>query len=144
MMWRVHHNDRQLMIMCSVLISCCVCRRPSWTPKTQPNGSSAVVWLSFWFSTRFTRKKLDHSPGSYLYRGNSTQQGFFFIFLRRGKKLKIQRRLRRAFFAFGIRQLFLLIFEMGDFFRGGGKKVSRFLVGEFPPTSGKKKHWTAP
>ena len=26
--------------------------------KTQPNGSSAVVWLSFWFSTRFTRKNL--------------------------------------------------------------------------------------
>ena len=24
--------------------------------KTQPNGSSAVVLLSFWFSTRFTRK----------------------------------------------------------------------------------------
>ena len=45
----------------------CVCRRPSWIPKTQPNGSSAVVWLSFWFSTRFTRKKLDHCPGIYLY-----------------------------------------------------------------------------
>ena len=27
-----------------------------------------VVWLSFWFSTRFTRKKLDHSCGIYLYR----------------------------------------------------------------------------
>ena len=40
-----------------VIISACVCRRPSWTPKTQPNGSSAVVWLSFWCSTRFTRKK---------------------------------------------------------------------------------------
>ena len=35
-----------------VLISACVCRRAS-----QPNGSSAVVWLSFWCSTRFTRKK---------------------------------------------------------------------------------------
>ena len=55
------------MIMCSVLISYCVCRRPSWTPKTQPNGSSAVVWLSFWCSTRFTRKKLDQSRGTYLY-----------------------------------------------------------------------------
>ena len=55
------------MIMCSVLISYCVCRRPSWKPKTQPNGSSAVVWLSFWFSTRFTRKTLDHSRGTYLY-----------------------------------------------------------------------------
>ena len=30
--------------MCSVLISCCVCRRPSWKPKTQPNGSS-VGWV---------------------------------------------------------------------------------------------------
>ena len=28
---------------------------------------SAVVWLSFWFSTRFTKKKLDHSSGIYLY-----------------------------------------------------------------------------
>ena len=55
------------MIMCSVLSSYCVCRRPSWKPKTQPNGSSAVVWLSFWFSTRFTRKILDHSRGTYLY-----------------------------------------------------------------------------
>ena len=43
-----------------VLISACVCRRPSWTPKTQPNDSSAVVWLSFWCSTRFTRKKVGY------------------------------------------------------------------------------------
>ena len=55
------------MIMFPVFISDCVCRRPSWKPKTQPNGSSAVVWLSFWFSTRFTRKKLDYSIASYLY-----------------------------------------------------------------------------
>ena len=55
------------MIICSVLISHCVCRRPSWKPKTQPNGSSAVVWLSFWFSTGFTRKKLGLSCGIYLY-----------------------------------------------------------------------------
>ena len=64
------------MIMCSVLISDCVCRRPSWKPKTQPNGSSAVVWLSFWFSTRFTGKKLGHSSGIYLYR-------IFFYFWKR-------------------------------------------------------------
>ena len=64
---RLQHDNRQLMIMSSVLISYCVCRRPSWTPKTQPNGSSAIVWLSFWCSTRFTRKKLDHSRGTYLY-----------------------------------------------------------------------------
>ena len=51
------------MIMCSVFINYCVCRRPSWKPRTQPNGSSAVVWLSFWFSTRFTRKTLDYSNG---------------------------------------------------------------------------------
>ena len=25
---------------------------PSWTPKTQPNNSRAVVWLSFWCLTR--------------------------------------------------------------------------------------------
>ena len=25
---------------------------PSWTPKTQPNNSRAVFWLSFWCSTR--------------------------------------------------------------------------------------------
>ena len=35
-----------------VLICDCVCRRPSWTPKTQPGGSSAASWLSFWCSTR--------------------------------------------------------------------------------------------
>ena len=44
----------------------CVCRRPSWTPKTQPNGSSAVVWLSFWCSTRFTRKKVTRLTGKTL------------------------------------------------------------------------------
>ena len=43
--------------MRSVLIGYCLSRRPSWKPKTQRNYSSAVVWLSFWFSTRFTRKK---------------------------------------------------------------------------------------
>ena len=41
------------------------CRRPSWTIKTQLNGSSAVVWLSFWSSTPLTWKKRVHS--SYLY-----------------------------------------------------------------------------
>ena len=41
-----------LLLIVLVLISACVCRRPSWTPKTQPNDSSAVVWLSFWCSTR--------------------------------------------------------------------------------------------
>ena len=35
-----------------VLSSACVCRRPSWTPKTQPGGSSAATSLSFWCSTR--------------------------------------------------------------------------------------------
>ena len=36
-----------------VLISACVCRNPSWTQKTQPNGSYADVWLSFCCSTQF-------------------------------------------------------------------------------------------
>ena len=40
------------LLIVLILISSCVCRRPSWTPKTQPNDSSAVVWLSFWCSTR--------------------------------------------------------------------------------------------
>ena len=35
-----------------VIISYCVCRRPSWKQKTQPNDSRAAVWLSFWFLTR--------------------------------------------------------------------------------------------
>ena len=39
-----------------VLISACE-RRSNWTPKLQPNSSSAVVWLSFWCSTRFIWKK---------------------------------------------------------------------------------------
>ena len=42
-----------LFLIVLVLISACVYRRPSWTPKTQPNCS---VWLSFWCSTRFTGK----------------------------------------------------------------------------------------
>ena len=41
-----------LLLIVLVLISICVCRRPSWTPKTQPGGSSAATWLSFWCSTR--------------------------------------------------------------------------------------------
>ena len=41
-----------LFLIVLVLISICVCRRPSWTPKTQPGGSSAATWLSFWCSTR--------------------------------------------------------------------------------------------
>ena len=41
-----------LLLILLVLISACVCRRPSWTPKTQPNDSSAVVWLSCWCSIR--------------------------------------------------------------------------------------------
>ena len=40
------------LLIVMVLISVCVYLRPSWTPKTQPNGSSAVVWLRFWCSTR--------------------------------------------------------------------------------------------
>ena len=37
------------LLIVFVLISVCVCRRLRWTPKTQPNGCSAVV-LSFWYS----------------------------------------------------------------------------------------------
>ena len=40
-----------LLLIVFVLISDCVRRRPSWTPKTQPGGSSAATWLSFWCST---------------------------------------------------------------------------------------------
>ena len=40
------------LLIVLVLISACVCRRPSWTPKTQPGGSCAASWLSFWCSTR--------------------------------------------------------------------------------------------
>ena len=45
------------MVCWLVLISACICRMPSWTPKIQPSDSSAVVWLSFWCSTRLTWKK---------------------------------------------------------------------------------------
>ena len=34
------------------LIETTTIRISSWTPKTQPKDSSAVVWLSFWCSTR--------------------------------------------------------------------------------------------
>ena len=37
--------------------SACVCQR-SWTQKTQPNGSSSVVWLRFWRSTRSLEKSV--------------------------------------------------------------------------------------
>ena len=65
--WRLHHNNRQFMIRFWILLSYYVCRKSSWTPKTQPNGSSAVVWLSSWCSTRFTGKKIDYCNASYLY-----------------------------------------------------------------------------
>ena len=36
-----------------VSISACVCRRPSWTPKTKPNGHFSMAgWFRFWCSTR--------------------------------------------------------------------------------------------
>ena len=36
-----------------VLISVCVCRRPSWKPKTKPNGHFSMAgWFCFWCSTR--------------------------------------------------------------------------------------------
>ena len=70
-----------LLLIVLVLISACVCRRPSWTPETQPNGavhgflrqveylltgesswtpktqpgsSRAFPWWSFWCSTRLS------------------------------------------------------------------------------------------
>ena len=59
MIWRLQYDNDQLMIMCSVLISYCVCRWSGWTQKTQPNDSSAVVWLSFWSSTIPRSKETD-------------------------------------------------------------------------------------
>ena len=35
--------------------------------KLNQTARLGVVWLSFWCSTRFTRRKLYHSGGSYLY-----------------------------------------------------------------------------
>ena len=36
-----------------VLISARVCQRPSWTPKTKPNGHFSMAgWFRFWCSTR--------------------------------------------------------------------------------------------
>ena len=56
--WRLQHENRHLMIMCSVLTGYSVYRRPSWTPKTQSNDTSAVVRLRFWRSARSPRKKV--------------------------------------------------------------------------------------
>ena len=53
--------------MKQVLISACICQRSSWTPKTQPNGTIRRCLVSFWCSTRFTRKNFAHSPGIYVY-----------------------------------------------------------------------------
>ena len=68
-------------------------------------------------------------------------QGFFFIFYRRGKKLKIQRRLRRAFFPFLVLRVFLLIFRDGGIFLRGEKSCNIIWGGIFPPLGGKKKPW---
>ena len=39
-----------------VWISDRVCRRPSWTPKTKPNGLFSMAgWFRFWCSTRLVR-----------------------------------------------------------------------------------------
>ena len=58
-----------------VLINAYTCRRPSWTPKTQPGGSSAATSLSFWCSTRLLiPKKAD---------GAVRTVPFFFIFEKR-------------------------------------------------------------
>ena len=54
--------------MLPVLISDCVCRRPSWKPKT---------WLSFWFSTRFARKNLVSLAG--FTQGCETGQYSYFL-----------------------------------------------------------------
>ena len=45
-------SDTFPLLIVLILISACVCRRPSSTPKTQPGDSSAATWLSFWCSTR--------------------------------------------------------------------------------------------
>ena len=46
------------LLIVLVLTSACVCRRPSWTPKTQPGGGRpAPTWLSFWCSTRLLMPK---------------------------------------------------------------------------------------
>lgn len=47
-------DDCEVMVLPMIT---CVLRRPSWTPEAQPKGSCAIVWLNFWFSTRFVRKK---------------------------------------------------------------------------------------
>ena len=65
-----------LLLIVLALISACVCRRPSWTPKTQPGGSSAVTWLSFWCSTRLlmsVKKCLG-------YRGKTCREAKFQLF----------------------------------------------------------------
>ena len=56
--WWIHYRDRLIIIVSSVLISYGVNRMESWTPKTQPNDSSVVIWLIFWCSTRFSRTKV--------------------------------------------------------------------------------------
>ena len=76
MSWKFQHENYQLMIMCTVLISYCVYRRLSWKPITQPNDSSTVVLLSFWSSTRFTKKKCTSQHGE-MYRLHS----FIFYYI---------------------------------------------------------------
>ena len=72
-------------------------------------------------------------------KGSEMQSRVFFSFFRGGgKNLKIWRRLRRAFFAYEVIRLFLLIFREGSFFEGGEKSLI-FFEGEFSPLGGGKK-----
>ena len=66
--WKLLHDNTHMWILLSVIISKCLCWRPSWPPEPQSDGCPTVVWLSFWWSTRFNDRKEFHVMQKSLYR----------------------------------------------------------------------------
>ena len=72
-------TENHQMMICYLLI-CYVClpKAELNTIKTHANCFSAILGLSFWSSTGFTRKKVDHFPG--IYHHSSLPRELFLYF----------------------------------------------------------------
>ena len=58
--WRLHHDYRQVMIMCSAISA------EGRVEHQKLKHTVALLLFGFWCSNRFTRKILDHPCGTYL------------------------------------------------------------------------------
>ena len=102
-----------------------------------------VEWLAQFIcfenlQDRFVKYEIPTEILIYPHRANTAvnmdRHQVFFLIFRRGRKIKIRRRLRRSFFALAIRWLFLSNFRDGWIFvRGGGKSFQTLWGGIFPP-----------